>query len=322
MIVVTGGAGFIGCNIIKALNKIAYTNILVVDNLKNGKKYENLKNLYISDYIDKNCFINELLSNPVNPYIKGIDVVFHEGACSSTTEWDGKYMMENNYQYSKDLLFYCIKNKIPFIYASSASVYGRDTRALLCSQTYKEQPMNIYSYSKFLFDQYVRAILPKVVSQVCGLRYFNVYGPCEAHKGNMASIVFQLYRQIINEKSPILFAGSKELKRDFVYIDDIVDINIWAWNNNISGIFDCGTGKAESFEFIANNVLSFLNKNITIEYVSIPKKISDHYQIFTQADSSQLRKAGYCKEFININQGVCQYLNYLSCNHIDHYDNK
>ncbi|URJ23910.1 ADP-glyceromanno-heptose 6-epimerase [Blochmannia endosymbiont of Camponotus sp.] len=317
MIVVTGGAGFIGCNIIKSLNKIAYKNILVVDNLKNGKKYNNLKNLYISDYIDKNCFINNILNNPVNSYIKDIAVVFHEGACSSTTEWDGKYMMENNYQYSKDLLFYCVKNKIPFIYASSASVYGKDTRVLLQSHTY-EQPMNIYSYSKFLFDQYVRAILPKVASQVCGLRYFNVYGPCEAHKGSMASIIFQLYQQIISKKHPTLFIGSKQLKRDFIHIEDIVDINLWAWNNNISGIFDCGTGKSESFECIANIVLSFFDQNVTIKYISMPKQIRDHYQIFTQANISQLREAGYCKKFIDLNQGICRYLNWLSCNNVEH----
>ncbi|AGC03873.1 ADP-L-glycero-D-manno-heptose-6-epimerase [Candidatus Blochmanniella chromaiodes str. 640] len=317
MIVVTGGAGFIGCNIIKALNKIAYKNILVVDNLKNGKKYNNLKSLYISDYMDKNCFIKNILNNPVNSYIKDIDVVFHEGACSSTTEWDGKYMMENNYQYSKDLLFYCLKNKIPFIYASSASVYGKDTRMLLHPQTY-EQPMNIYSYSKFLFDQYVRTILPKVASQVCGLRYFNVYGPYEAHKGSMASIIFQLYQQITSKKHPTLFIGSKQLNRDFIYIEDIVDINLWAWNNKISGIFDCGTGKSKSFEFIANIVLSFFNQNITIKYISMPKKIRDHYQIFTQANISQLRTTGYCKEFTNLNQGICRYLNWLSYNNDNH----
>ncbi|WP_159715028.1 ADP-glyceromanno-heptose 6-epimerase [Blochmannia endosymbiont of Camponotus nipponensis] len=319
MIIVTGGAGFIGCNIIKALNKISYNNILVVDNLKNGRKYKNLTNLYISDYMDKNLFIKNLLNNSINSYIKDIDVVFHEGACSSTTEWNGKYLMENNYQYSKDLLIYCIKYNIPFIYASSASVYGKNTSMILSSQKH-EQPINIYSYSKYLFDQYIRTILPKVTSQVCGLRYFNVYGPYEAHKGNMASIIFQLYKQIKNKKNPKLFTGSKQLQRDFIHVEDIVDINLWAWSNNISGIFDCGTGQSESFDSITNIVLSSLNSNITIKYISIPKKIRDHYQVFTQANLSQLKKAGYHKQFININQGVRQYLNWLSCNDIDHYN--
>ncbi|URJ23250.1 ADP-glyceromanno-heptose 6-epimerase [Blochmannia endosymbiont of Camponotus sp. C-003] len=321
MIVVTGGAGFIGCNIVKSLNKIEYKNILVVDDLKNGEKYKNLNSLHIADYMDKDYFINKILNSSVNSYIKDIDVVFHEGACSSTTEWDGKYMMENNYQYSKDLLFYCVNNKIPFIYASSASVYGRDTSAFVPPHTY-EQPVNIYGYSKFLFDQYVRAVLPKVASQVCGLRYFNVYGPYEAHKGSMASIIFQLYRKITNKKHPTLFIGSKELKRDFIHVEDIVDINLWVWNNNISGIFDCGTGKSESFEFVASIVLSFCNQDMNIKYIAMPKKISDHYQIFTQANISQLRKSGYCKEFMNINQGIYHYLNWLSCNNVNHYNGK
>ncbi|WP_331828556.1 ADP-glyceromanno-heptose 6-epimerase [Candidatus Blochmannia sp. SNP] len=318
MIIVTGGAGFIGCNIIKALNNISYKNILVVDNLKNGMKYKNLINVYIADYIDKNRFIKNIVDSPVGSYIKNIDVVFHEGACSSTTEWDGKYMMENNYQYSKDLLLYCVKSNIPFIYASSASVYGKDTSMIVNSQKY-ERPINIYSYSKFLFDQYVHAMLPKVTSQICGLRYFNVYGPYEEHKGSMASIIFQLYRQIKSKKRPILFVGSKELKRDFIHVEDIVDINLWAWSNNMSGIFDCGIGKAVSFEVIANTILSFFHKDITIEYISMPNKIRDHYQFFTQANIYQLRKAGYNKQFIDINQGIYQYLKWLSCNDIDRY---
>lgn len=312
MIIVTGGAGFIGCNLIKGLNRIQQKNILVVDNLKNGKKYVNLKNLHIFDYLDKNYFIKRLLNNFVNSYIKDIDVVFHEGACSSTTEWDGSYMMDNNYQYSKDLLCYCIKYNIPFIYASSAAVYGKDMSVLYKNHQY-EHPINIYGYSKFLFDQYVRTILSKVTSQVCGLRYFNVYGPYESHKDKMASIIFCLYEQIMNNKYPTLFFGSKYFKRDFIYVDDIVDINIWVWNNNISGIFDCGTGIANSFEYIANIVLKFFNKNL-LKYMPMPHQLYKHYQTFTRANINQLKDIGYENLFINVKNGIYQYLSWLKNN--------
>lgn len=309
MIIVTGGAGFIGCNLIKGLNKIQKKNILVVDNLKNGKKYINLKNLYILDYLDKDDFIKRVLNNSISSYIKDIDVIFHEGACSSTTEWDGSYVMDNNYQYSKDLLHYCIKYNIPFIYASSAAVYGKDTR-VMCKNSHYEHPNNMYGYSKFLFDQYVKTISSKINSQICGLRYFNVYGPYECHKNKMASIVFQLYKQIIHDKYPILFIGSKYFKRDFIYIDDIVDINLWVWRHRISGIFDCGTGKAESFEYIANVVLKFFNKNL-LKYIPMPDKLYESYQIFTQANIYPLRKVGYNKLFIDAQDGIFQYLNWL-----------
>lgn len=312
MIVVTGGAGFIGCNLIKGLNKIQQKNILVVDHLKNGRKYINLKNLDILDYLDKNYFIKRLFDNFINSYIKDIDVVFHEGACSSTAEWDGNYMMRNNYQYSKDLLNYCVKYNIPFIYASSAAVYGKDTRMIDKIHQFK-RPINIYGYSKFLFDQYVRTVFPKINSQICGLRYFNVYGPYEFHKGKMASIVFLLYNQIMHGKYPTLFIGSKYFKRDFIYVDDIVDINIWVWNNHISGILDCGTGRSHSFEYIANVVLKFFNKNL-LRYIPLPKKLYENYQIFTQANVNQLRELGYEKLFINIKDGIYKYLSWLKYN--------
>lgn len=309
MIIVTGGAGFIGSNIIKGLNKIQQKNVLVVDNLENGKKYANLIDLHIVDYLDKKLFIKRLLNNFINSYIKDIDVVFHEGACSSTTEWDGDYMMNNNYQYSKDLLHYCIKYNIPFIYASSAAVYGKNT-SVFCKSYQNERPISIYGYSKFLFDQYVKTVLSKVTSQICGLRYFNVYGPYEAHKGKMASMIFHLYKQIVNDKHPTLFVGSKYFKRDFVYVDDIVDINLWIWNNRVSGVFDCGTGVANSFEYIANIVLSFFNQGL-LKYIPMPNEINEHYQIFTQANIDQLRNLGYVKSLINVKNGIFKYLNWL-----------
>lgn len=306
MIIVTGGAGFIGRNLIAGLNKIRETNILVVDNLKNGKKYENLIGLHIADYIDKTMFIKKLLTGS---YIDNITAVFHEGACSNTYEWDGKYMMNNNYQYSKDLLNYCIQQSVPFIYASSASVYGKKMD-FFYKKNHCEQPINMYSYSKYLFDQYVQKILPSVTSQICGLRYFNIYGPYEGHKNNMASIIYNFYKQIIDDQDLVLFVGSQHFKRDFVYIDDIINVNLWILENNISGIFDCGTGIAESFESIANIVLKFFNKN-KIQYVPMPESLQNHYQIFTKANLLQLRNIGYQRLFINVNDGIYQYLNWL-----------
>lgn len=305
MIIVTGGAGFIGRNLIARLNKIQKKNILVVDNLKNGIKYKNLIGLHISDYIDKSDFIHDL----VNGSYKQIEIIFHEGACSNTVEWNGRYMMRNNYQYSKKLLHYCIQHSIPFIYASSASVYGNNMH-VVSKNNLSEEPINIYSYSKYLFDKHVQKILPTVTSQVCGLRYFNVYGPYESHKNNMASIIYNLYKQITNKNDPTLFIGSKKFKRDFIYIDDIIDINLWIWHHNVSGIFDCGTGISESFESIANIILKFFNKN-KIEYIPMPHSLRKHYQIFTKANLLQLKTIGYTNSFIDIHNGIHQYLTWL-----------
>lgn len=314
MIVVTGGAGFIGCNLIRRLNKLQQKNILVVDDLKNGEKYINLKDLYIFDFLDKNYFMQRLLNDFVNSYIKNIDVVFHEGACSSTIEWDGRYMMDNNYQYSKDLLHYCIKYNIPFIYASSAAVYGNNQN-FFCNVTNYicEKPVSMYGYSKYLFDQYVKTVLSRVTSQICGLRYFNVYGPYESHKHDMASVIFGLYKQIMHDKYPTLFIGSKYFKRDFIHVEDIVDINIWVWDHCISGIFDCGTGIANSFERVADIVLKFFKKNL-FKYVPMPVQLCKQYQTFTRANIHPLRNIGYKKSFIDIQNGIFKYLHWLISN--------
>ncbi|CUX97150.1 ADP-glyceromanno-heptose 6-epimerase [Candidatus Hoaglandella endobia] len=307
MIIVTGGAGFIGSNIVQALNQIGYHNIVVVDNLKNGAKYTNLVDLDITDYIDKEDFISSIVSGK---NFGDIDAIFHEGACSSTTEWDGKYMMDNNYHYSKKLLHYCMERTIPFLYASSAATYGSRTNNFIEERQY-EQPINVYGYSKFLFDQYVRTILLQAESQICGLRYFNVYGPREGHKGNMASIVYQLNNQINIGENMKLFAGSKIFKRDFVYVSDVVTVNLWCWKNRVSGIFNCGTGQAESFQAVGNAVLDF-HKRGKLDCIQLPEKLKEHYQSYTQADLTRLRATGYNKPFKTVKEGITAYLCWLN----------
>lgn len=310
MIVVTGGAGFIGSNIVKALNQIGYNDILVVDNLKDGTKYANLVDLNITDYRDKEDFIARIVAGDD---FGDIDAVFHEGACSSTTEWDGKYMMDNNYQYSKELLHYCMERTIPFLYASSAATYGGRTENFIEDRQY-EQPLNVYGYSKFLFDQYVRALLPQAESQICGFRYFNVYGPREGHKGGMASVAFHLNNQINAGENPKLFAGSEGFKRDFVYVSDVAAVNLWCWQNSVLGIFNCGTGRAESFQAVADAVLDYHKKG-QLEYIPFPEKLKGRYQAYTQADLTQLRAAGYQQPFKTVAAGVAEYLRWLNHNH-------
>lgn len=306
MIIVTGGAGMIGSNIVAALNNNGYHDILVVDNLKAGAKFANLVDLDISDYMDKEDFIANIVAGDD---FGQVDAIFHQGACSSTTEWDGKYMMDNNYQYSKELLHYCLEREIPFLYASSAATYGL-TDKFIESREY-EGPLNVYGYSKFLFDQYVRQILPEAESQVCGFRYFNVYGPRENHKGSMASVAFHLNNQINNGEDPKLFAGSDNFKRDFIYVGDVADVNLWFWKQGISGIFNCGTGRAESFQAVADAVVNYHQKG-KITYIPFPDKLKGHYQGFTQADMTQLRAVGYDKPFKNVADGVSEYMQWLN----------
>lgn len=313
MIIVTGGAGFIGSNIIHALNSQGEDDILLVDNLTNGHKMQNIADLNIADYMDKHEFL-EKLENP--NFLTHIRAVFHQGACSATTEWNGHYVMANNYDYSKRLLAWCQTKHIPFIYASSASVYGmgengfRDERAC-------EKPINMYAYSKFQFDQYVRRILPRASSQIVGLRYFNVYGSREQHKGSMSSTAFHFNNQLKAGDEVKLFAGCDgyadgQQERDFVYVNDVVSVNLWFLeNSHKSGIFNVGTGKAQTFESMAKAVIDW-HKRGTISYIPFPEHLKGAYQSFTQADLSNLREAGYTKEFSTVQQGVSDYLNQLN----------
>lgn len=307
MIIVTGGAGFIGSNIVKALNDKGITDILVVDNLKDGTKFVNLVDLNIADYIDKAAFLGRILSAEE---FGEVDAVFHQGACSSTTEWDGAYMMENNYQYSKTVLRYCLERKIPFLYASSAATYGDRSSDFIESRAC-EKPLNVYGYSKFLFDHYVRQILPQARSPITGFRYFNVYGPREGHKGSMASVAFHLNTQINKGENPKLFAGSENFRRDFIYVGDVAEANLWFWQNSVSGIFNLGTGRAESFQAVAEATLAYHKKG-RIEYIPFPEQLKARYQAFTQADLTNLRAAGYDKAFKTVAQGVTEYMAWLN----------
>ena len=304
MIVVTGGAGFIGSNIVKGLNEAGEEDILVVDNLSKAEKHLNLNSRSIVDYIDKDEFLQKLNT------FQNVSAIFHQGACSSTTEQDGKYMMSNNYEYSKTLLNHCLENSIDFLYASSASVYGNGKDGFV-EKREAEYPLNVYGFSKFAFDNYVRRVLPQVKSQVLGLRYFNVYGPQENHKGRMASVAFHLFQQLQETGKMKLFEGSRIFRRDFIHVADTVKINLHFYESKTSGIFNAGTGKARSFEDIATTLQS-LHGSGEIEIIPFPEDLHGKYQEFTEAGLEKLSAAGYSKEFMSLEEGVQQYYEQLS----------
>ncbi|MDR1935644.1 MAG: ADP-glyceromanno-heptose 6-epimerase [Candidatus Accumulibacter sp.] len=324
--IVTGAAGFIGANVVKALNERGATRIVAVDNLTRAEKFKNLVDCEIADFLDKEDFLAGLRAGRFDG---AVDAVLHQGACSDTMEGDGRYMMENNYRYSLNLLDWCQARKIPLLYASSAATYGgsrqfREERAC-------EAPLNVYGYSKFLFDQIVRRRLPEASAQIAGFRYFNVYGPREAHKGRMASVAFHHYRQFRGEGKVRLFEGCDGYanggqKRDFVHVDDVVRVNLFFLDHpQKSGIFNVGTGRAQSFnELAAANVnscralqgqpaetLGALLEQGFIEYIPFPEALAGKYQSFTQADLSRLREAGYDAPFASVEEGVARYVLWL-----------
>ncbi len=325
--IVTGAAGFIGSNVVRALNERGVTKIIAVDNLKRAEKFKNLVDCEIADYLDKEGFIERLLAGHFDG---AVGAVLHQGACSDTMEQDGHYMMENNFRYSLAMLDWCQEQKVQFLYASSAATYGgssefREERAF-------EAPLNVYGYSKFLFDQIVRQRLPEATAQIAGFRYFNVYGPRESHKGRMASVAFHHYNQFRAEGKVKLFEGcdgygNGEQKRDFVYVGDVAKVNLFFLDHpDQSGIFNVGTGRAQSFNDLATaNVnscralqgkpaepLDALLKQGFIEYIAFPEALKGKYQSFTQADLGKLRQAGYDAPFASVEEGVAQYVQWLN----------
>lgn len=325
--VVTGACGFIGANLVKALNERGITDIIAVDNLAKADKFLNLTDCEIADYLDKQEFLDLIESGQLDG---GVEAILHQGACSDTMETDGRYMMANNYRYSQTLLDFCLDHETSFLYASSASVYGGGS--VFKEDRSFEGPLNVYGYSKFLFDQVVRRRLADANSQVVGFRYFNVYGPREQHKERMASVAFHHFNQYRAGGKVKLFEGhggygNGEQSRDFVFIDDVVKVNMHFLDHpDSSGIFNLGTGRAQPFNDVASVTvnacralegkpalsLAELVAQGTIEYIPFPDALKGKYQSFTRADISALRGAGYGAELATVEQGVAAYVKWLA----------
>ena len=332
MIIVTGAAGFIGANLVKRLNDRGVSDILAVDNLTNAEKVKNLDGLEIADYMDKEEFYNSMLSSQSFPKISA---VLHEGACSDTMAADGRYVLHNNFTFSKALYHFCQQHQAQYIYASSASVYGGGSVFRECPEF--ESTLNVYAYSKLLFDHYIRRHSGSGAQsdiQCVGLRYFNVYGPREQHKSRMASVAWHFRNQYLAEGRVRLFEGSGgygngEQRRDFVSVEDVVAVNMFMLENpGVRGIFNVGTGRCQSFNDVAVAVINTLRKNNgedalelkqavdgnIIEYIPMPDALKGKYQSFTEADISNLRAAGYDSAFYNVGQGVARYMEWLDSN--------
>lgn len=320
-ILVTGAAGFIGCNNVLELNRRGYTDIVAVDNLTKSEKFVNLAKCQISDYFDKVDFIERVRRDalPIP------DAIFHQGACSDTMETDGRYMMENNYRYTLELFNWAQRHRVPFIYASSAATYGASQ--VFVEDVKNEGPLNVYGYSKYLFDQVLRAHMHELKAPVVGLRYFNVYGPHEQHKGRMASVAFHQYFQFKKEGRVRLFEGCLGYgngcqMRDFVYVEDVINVAMYFMTAGKSGIFNCGSGRAQPFNDVALTVVNSLSGTDhtleeavaqgLIEYIPFPEALKGKYQAYTQADLTHLREAGFTAPMHTVQEGTAKYMQYLS----------
>ncbi len=323
-IIVTGAAGFIGANLVRALNERGETDIVAVDNLTRAEKFRNLVDCEIADFLDKDEFRDRVQRRE----LPQPDAVFHQGACSDTMESDGRYMLDNNYRCSLELLHWCQQLHVPFIYASSGSVYGLGPG--FSEERAHEQPLNVYGYSKFLFDQVVRRMLAGATAPVIGLRYFNVYGPREAHKGRMASVAFHHFNQFHAEGKVRLFEGSHgyadgEQQRDFIHVDDVVRANLFFRDKPASGVYNVGTGRAQPFNDVALAVVNTMRESAgqppltlahaveqkLIEYVPFPEALRGKYQAYTQADVARLRAAGYRDPMMSVEHGTAAYVRWL-----------
>jgi len=319
MIIVTGGAGFIGSALIAVLNKRQITDILVVDELGTDRKWKNLRNLSFTDYVEKDDFLEMVIEDKLD---SSVESVFHLGACSDTTETNASYLIKNNYEYSKLLAQWATDTDIRFIYASSAATYGDGSAGFSDDQEKMEnlRPLNMYGYSKHIFDLWARraGLLKKIV----GLKYFNVFGPNEYHKADMRSFVIKAFEQISATGKVRLFKSYKpeyadgEQLRDFIYVKDAVDITLFFYDNpKISGLFNIGTGKARSWNDLVKAVFAAMGKKPNIEYIEMPESIRNQYQYFTEADITNLRKAGYDKQTTPLEDAIKDYVqNYLQKN--------
>ena len=325
-VVVTGAAGMIGSNIVHGLNAIGIDDVIAVDNLTNGPKYRNLLGAKISDYFDKTDFYARFARREFGR----VDAVLHQGACSDTMQHDGRYMLDTNYRCSKDLLDACQDQGTRLLYASSAATYGGS--ASFREEPQFELPLNVYGYSKLLFDNVVRRMLPTATSQVAGFRYFNVYGPREQHKGRMASVAFHHFNQFREHGKVQLFGeyggyGPGMQSRDFVFVDDVVAVNLWFLQNpGQSGIFNLGSGRAQPFNDVAVATvnaartlkgeaalpLAELVSRGLVEYIPFPEALVGKYQCFTQADLTRLRATGCDHVFADVATGVGRYVNWLA----------
>ncbi|HVO72952.1 MAG TPA: ADP-glyceromanno-heptose 6-epimerase [Ignavibacteriaceae bacterium] len=315
MIVVTGGAGFIGSAIIWRLNTLNQKNIMVVDELGTDEKWKNLTGLKFDDFINKNSFI-ELIETKLK---HGISAIIHMGAISSTTEKDADLLLRNNYEYTKKLADFCVRTNARFIYASSAATYGNggmgfnDSEAELGSL----RPLNMYGYSKHLFDLW--ALKENLLGRIAGLKYFNVYGPNEYHKGDMRSVVHKAFEQALSSGKVKLFKSKNssykdgEQKRDFLYVKDAVDITLFFLNNpGKNGLFNVGSGTARTWNDLVKALFDALGKPLNIEYMEMPGHLAEKYQYFTEAKMDKIKKAGFTKSVSSLEDGVTDYVkNYL-----------
>ena len=303
MIIVTGGAGFIGSNLIEALNARGDREILVVDRSAESR---NLSNLRISGFMQPDDFRRGIERDTLP---RQIEAIFHQGACADTTCDDREYMMNNNFTFSTEILHFALARQIPLVYASSAAVYGASNAFAPTREN--EHPLNLYGISKLDFDNHVREVAASSESVVAGLRYFNVYGPRESHKGKMASMVYQLYRQLRTSGRARLFTGTGgyadgEQRRDFVFVGDVVRVNLaFAEGRMRNGIFNVGTGQSRSFNDVANTIIERIDVG-AIEYVPFPELLAGRYQSFTQADLSGLRDTGYGASFSSLEDGIAK----------------
>jgi len=316
MIIVTGGAGFIGSAIIAALNKRKVTDILVVDQLDCDQKWKNLRNLSFADYVEKEDFLEMVIEDKLDG---PIDAVFHLGACSDTTETNASYLLKNNYEYTKLLAQWTTNANIRFIYASSAATYGDGSAGFSDDESGIEslRPLNMYGYSKHLFDLWARrtGLLKKIV----GLKYFNVFGPNEYHKANMRSFCLKAFEQINATGKVCLFKSYKpefkdgEQVRDFIYVKDAVDMTLFFLDNSkLNGLYNIGTGQPRTWNNLVMAVFAGMGKKPNIEYIDMPDSIRNQYQYYTCAETAKLRKAGYERKTTPLENTIKQYVqNYL-----------